>query len=341
MIKRFFMLVLCSMLLFSPVNAQNVSKTGTTAASFLEIAVGSSAIGMGGAYVSVARDASSLYWNAAGIATLEKYEVLISHSEWIAETNFDFAGLVLPLGNFGTLGLSLTSLSMGDMMVRTVEQPEGTGEFFSAGDLAFGISYARNLTDRFSIGFTAKYIQQSIWHMRSTAFAIDLGTLFKTDLFGGMTIGASISNFGTSMQLEGRDTRYFIRVDESKQGSNERIPVNVDLDSWDLPLIFQIGVSTYALNTEQYKFMLAADAVHPINDYESISVGGEFSFFNSVFVRGGYKNLFLIDGEGGLTLGVGVNSKMLFSEVYFNFDYAYHDFGRLSNVHNFSIGLNF
>lgn len=321
--------------------AQNVSKTGTTAASFLEIGVGAPAMGMGGAFVSISNDASSLYWNAAGIADADKYQAMVIHSEWIAETNFDYAGLVLPMGQFGTIGLSFTSLSMSDMMVRTVEQPEGTGEYFSAGDIAVGVSYARNLTDRFSIGFTAKYIQQSIWHMQASAFAFDGGTLFRTDLLGGMTIGASISNFGTSMQLQGRDARYFIRVDDTKQGSNDRIPTDIEMNSWELPLMFQIGVSTYALNAENYKMLIGVDAVHPTDDYESVAVGGEFTFFNTVALRGGYKNLFLKDNEGGLSLGVGVNSKMLFSDAFVSFDYAYHDFGRLQNVHYFSIGINF
>ena len=325
----------------SQVYSQNISKTGTTAASFLEISVGAQAVGMGGAYVSVVNDASALYWNAAGIALAENYQVVVTHTEWIAQTNFDFAGLVIPLGEFGTLGFSFTSLSMEDMKVTTVEQPDGTGEFFSAGDMSFGLSYARNLTDRLSIGFTAKYIQQSIWHMTATSFAIDGGTLFRTDLLGGMAIGASISNFGTGMRLEGRDTRYFIRVDENKEGSNERIPTNIEMDTWELPLIFQLGVSTYALNTDDYKFLVAVDAVNPINDFGSVAVGGEFTFLNSFFIRGGFKNLFYPENEGGLTLGFGVNSKMLFSDAYVNFDYAYQDFGRLQNVHYFSVGISF
>ncbi len=76
------------------------------------------------------------------------------------------------MGDFGSLGLSFTSLNMSDMKVRTVDQPEGTGEYFSAGDIAVGVSFAKNLTDRFSIGFTGKYIQQKIWHMSATAFAL-------------------------------------------------------------------------------------------------------------------------------------------------------------------------
>jgi hypothetical protein len=344
MIKRFYKILPAIIFLTGMLNpslGQTVAKRGTTAANFLEIAVGAPAMGMGGAFVSVANDASSLYWNVAGIATSEKYEALITHTDWIAETKFDFAGLVLPLGEFGTLGFSFTSLSMDDMKVTTVEKPEGTGEYFSAGDIAIGLSYARNLTDRFSIGLTAKYVQQSIWHMNASAIAIDAGTIFRTDLFGGMIIGASMSNFGTSMKLEGRDARYYIQVDDTKEGSNEQIPVNIELDSWELPLTFQIGVSTYALNTNDYKLRVAIDAIHPNNDYESMNVGGEFVFMNFIALRGGYQNLFLSESEGGLSLGVGVNSKILFSDAFVNFDYAYRDYGRLKNVHYFSVGVKF
>ncbi len=323
------------------IHSQNVSKTATTAAAFLEIGVGAAANGMGGAFVGRADDASALYWNVGGIASRSRNEVLLVHTNWIADTRFDFAGLVLNLGGFGNIGLSFTSLSMADMKVRTVEQPEGTGEYFSAGDIAVGLSYARYLTDRFSVGLTAKYIQQSIWHMNATAFAIDAGTIFKTDLLGGLTIGAVLSNFGTPMRLQGRDARYFIRVDPTKQGSNDNIPVNIDLDSWDLPLYFQIGVSTPVLNTDDYKMYVAADALVPNNDYQSLNVGAEFTFMDVISLRGGYNSLFLQDAEGGLSLGVGVNSQMLLSVATVYFDYAFRDFGRLNNVHNFSIGIRF
>ncbi len=341
MIKKIIIISLFVTSFINFVNAQNVSKTGTTAANFLDISVGAPAVGMGGAFVSLSNDVTALYWNASGIANLEKHEAVLNHINWIADTKYDFVGLALNLGTFGNLGFSFISLSMDDMMVRTVEKPEGTGEFFSAQDIAIGLTYSKKLTDRFSIGFTGKYIQQNIWHMSATAFALDIGTLFRTDLLGGMVIGASLSNFGTSMQLEGRDTRYFIRVDDTKKGSNERIPTNIEMDSWDLPLRFRIGVSTKVINTENYELTIAIDAVHPNNDYQSMNFGAEFGFMQFIFFRAGYQNAFLIDSEGGLSFGVGVNSKMLFSETVVKFDYAYSDFGRLENVHMFSIALQF
>jgi hypothetical protein len=201
------------------------------------------------------------------------------------------------------------------------------------------VAFARALTDRFAIGITGKYIRESIWHESASAFAVDIGTTFRTDLFGGMTIGASLSNFGSSMQLSGRDTRQFHAIDPTKQGSNNQIPQNIEMDSWDLPLLFQFGVSTEVMHAEQYRWLVAVDARHPNNNFESMNVGTEFGYQNILFLRGGYHALFLKDSEGGLSLGVGVNAPI--SSMALKFDYAYRDFGRLSNTQVFSVGMQF
>jgi hypothetical protein len=336
-----FIILILAFNLYPQTTSRNVSKTGTTAANFLEIPVGASATGMGAAFVSIANDATALYWNAAGISSLTQSEFKVVHTRWIAETNFDFASLVIPLGGIGTLGLSFTSLSMPDMKVSTVELPEGTGEYFSAGDIAVGLSYAKGITDRFSIGFNAKFIQQTIWHERATGFAIDAGTIFRTDLLNGLVIGASISNFGTKMQLSGRDTRTFNRVDPTKLGSNDEVPYNIGLDSWDLPLTFQIGISTNIVNSSDFKWTIAVDAVHPSDNYESMNTGTELSYRNTFFIRGGFQSLFLDQAEGGLSLGAGIYANNILGSTSVQFDYAYRDFGRLENIHVFGVGLRF
>ena len=319
----------------------NVSKTGTAAATFLEIPVGAASIAMGGASVSMVNDATSLYWNPAACALVTHNDFVASHTNWIADTRFDFGGVIIPLGGFGALGISFTSLSMADMKVRTVEMPEGTGEYFSAGDIAAGLSYARQLTDRFAVGFTVKYIQERIWHESADAFALDAGTSFKTDLFGGMTIGAALYNFGTKLQLAGRDTRQFIRIDPTKQGSNDRIPTDIEVDSWDLPLLFQIGVSSNVLKTENYRWTVAVDALHPSDDYESINAGTELAYQGFLYLRTGYQSLFLDQHEGGLSFGIGVASSSLINGIAVKFDYAFRDMSRLQSVHTFSVDAQF
>jgi len=318
----------------------NVSKVGTSSAPFLTVPIGPRAISLGGAFVAMADDASALYWNPAGIAKLNRNEFIAVHSEWIAGINHDFGGIVLQLGSSGTLGLSIVSVTMEDMEVRTEILPEGTGEFFSANDMAIGATYAKNLTDRFSIGFTGKYIFQKIWHAQASGFALDFGTLFKTDLFNGMRIGAVITNFGQDMNIDGRDLRYFLDPDPNAIGNNDKIPARIETDGWPLPLNFQFGLSTDIINRENSKLTIAVDALHPSDNFESINLGTEYVLNNMIFLRGGYHNMFLADNEEGISLGGGLNISPA-RGTNLIVDYSYQDFGRFSSINSFALSIYF
>jgi hypothetical protein len=266
-------------------------------------------------------------------------QVLFAHNSWFGDLTFDYAAVVLPIGEAGTLGLSITSFGAGDMPVRTIDRPDGTGELFSASSIAIGIHYARNLSDRFSIGFTGKYVSESIWHMQAQAFAADLGAQFTTDFFNGLRIGALISNFGTDLRLAGRDTRTFMRVDERKMGSNDQIPTNIEMDNWPLPLNFQFGIATEVVNNEEYRLTVAMDALHPSDNYESINVGAEFAFQEFLFLRGGYRAVGLFDREGGLAAGGGVVANLFGGGINGRLDYGYSDYGRLGAIHVVTVGI--
>ena len=317
----------------------SASNVGTTAAPFLEIGVGSRAIGMGGAFVSTANDASALYWNPAGLGGLFRSEVMFVHTEWIVDINFDFAGAVIPMGRYGTVGLALTSLSMDDMKVRTVDQPEGTGEFFTARDMALQLSYGFKLTDRFSIGFNAKYIYQKIWKETAQGFAIDIGTLFITT-FNGLRIGATISNFGTDMKMDGKDLLVFYDIDEQQMGNNDRIFAKLETEKWPLPLNFQAGMAMDVYKTNPHRLTIATEAMHPKDNTESVHMGMEYAMNELFFLRAGYRNMFLKDSEEGLTLGAGFATRFL-GNFQVTLDYAYAEFGRLENAHRFSVNLKF
>ena len=321
-------------------HGQDVSKVGTTAAEFLQVGVGARAMAQGGAFVAAADDASALYWNPAGLAHLPGSEAILTHSEWLGGINFDYAGVGLHLGGLGTLGVSLTMLSVPDMLVRTEDRQEGTGETFDAADMALAVTYGRAITDRFSVGATAKYIRQRIWHSTATGFAVDLGTQFRTDFFGGLTIGAVLYNFGTDMQLDGRDLRTFVDPDPRQLGNNNRIPVNFELDTFSLPLNFQFGLTSRPLDTRMHQLTLSADALHPSSNYESVNVGAEYGYQRRVFLRAGYQSLFLDDHEGGFSGGLGVRLA-LFTGTEAALDYAYQTAGRLGGIHVVGLGLSF
>ena len=316
----------------------DVSKVGITAAPFLEIGVGARAIGMGGAFVATANDASALYWNPAGIARSSQMQFMFMNTNWIADMKFNYAGLTFPLGAFGSMGAFLTALNYGDMAVRTVDQPEGTGEIFSASDLAVGLSYSLALTDRFTIGVNAKYIRQAIWHEKANGLAVDFGTLFVTGLHG-LRIGASLLNFGTDMRMEGKDVLVFHDVDPYIIGNNDRVPANLQTEKWPLPLIFQFGLAMDIVNNEMNLLTIAVDAVHPYDNTESLNFGAEYSFRNMFSLRAGYRDMFLRDGEQGPTFGIGFNNTFL-GNLSIRLDYAYADFGRLDNTQHLSLAIS-
>lgn len=329
----FVFVLICS------INLVAQTKVGSTAAPFLNIGIGPRAIGMGGGFTATANDVTALYWNPAGISRTEYNEAMFSHTTWFADITFNWAGAKVNLGDLGALGLSVTYLDYGKMEVTTLREQDGTGEFFTAKDMSIALSYSYNLTDRFSIGGSVKYINQSIWNSSADAIAFDLGTLFYSQIFD-LRIAATISNFGTDMRLSGKDLLVLYDIDPTIYGNNDQILANLRTDSYPLPLLFRVGLAMDLLNTSMHKITIGADALHPNDNAESLNIGGEYIFNNFISLRAGYKNLFLKNTQEGLTLGIGV--KYDFSPGYgFSFDYAYQDFGILKNTQHLSISVRF
>lgn len=320
-------------------SAFSQTKVGSTAAPFLNIGIGPRAIAMGGGFAATANDVTALYWNPAGISRTEYNEAMFAHTNWFADITFNWAGAKVNLGDLGAIGLSVTYLDYGKMEVTTLREQDGTGEFFTAKDMSLALSYAYNLTDRFSIGGSVKYINQSIWNSSASAVAFDLGTLFYSEIFN-MRIAATISNFGTDMQLSGKDLLVLYDIDPTIYGNNDQILANLRTDSYPLPLLFRVGVALDLLNTQINKITVGVDALHPNDNSESLNIGAEYVFNNFLSLRAGYKNLFLKNSEEGLTLGVGLKYDF-YPGFGINFDYAYQDFGILKNTQHFSISVRF
>ncbi len=344
MVRRTFLplgvLLMAVILRAAPSAAQEVTKVGTTAAKFLSIQVGPRALGMGGAYVSIATDATAMYWNPSGIARLDNRQLYVSHSQWLAGISFDYLALVMPLGNLGAAGINLTAMTMPDMEITNELNPEGTGLTFSAESFAVGFAYARNLTDRFSIGANVKYIVENIWNSSAKGIAVDIGTLFNTP-FKGIRLGASISNFGSKMHIQGEDLLVQKDIDENISGNNETVNAFLATDKFDLPLLLRIGISYDLRINGSNRLTLAVDGAHPNDNTEYISIGGEYALFGEVvFLRAGYRALYLRDSEERLTLGAGVNYDLV-RGYNIALDYAFEQFDRLSNVHKFSLAIKF
>lgn len=320
------------------------TKVGTTAANFLNIPVGSRASAMGGAFSAVANDATSSYWNAAGLSRLTKTEFSITSAEWLVGTRINWIGLAYKLDDDNAFGISINQLDYGEEEITTPEQPQGTGAKWSASDLAVSLSYARNLTDRFSIGGSLKYITQKIYNESASAFALDVGLLFQTEI-EGLKLGANISNFGTEMKLDGKDLKRPIDVDPSNAGNNPNISGSLDTDSWPLPLVFTVGLSYSLKIFDQFNAILTSDAVIPNNQATYGNFGIELEWNSMLFLRGGYNGIMKEKNEklysekalDGLSAGVGF--KYEFGEYFTKFDYSYSNVGIFRQISRFSLSI--
>ncbi|MFA7418384.1 MAG: PorV/PorQ family protein [Melioribacteraceae bacterium] len=338
--KKILTMVLLVAALLQPILAQQVSKTGTTAAKFLSIGVGPRANAMGGAYTSIANDASAMYWNPAGIANVNEVQTLFTYTKMFADINVNFFGIVFPAGEYGTFGASVTALNVGEMDVTSEYYPEGTGEKFTAGSYSFALTYSRFITEDFAVGFNIKYIREDIFNSTADGLGFDIGTIFKTPFYG-LKFASSISNYGSKMQMAGDDLLVRHDPDPTRAGNNETIDAFYKTDPFELPLRLQVGLSKDFAIMDEHRLTIAVDAIHPNDNKQWVNVGGEISMFNNLIsLRGGYKALFLEDTQEGLTLGAGIKYDGL-SFFRISVDYSYQKLKYLDNMHSFGVMLGF
>jgi hypothetical protein len=326
--------ILLMILLFCCYAFSQNPNLGTSGAKFLQIPIGARAAAIGGACIGISNDAASVFWNPAGISDISSSAVHFSYLRWFDMFDLNAASAVHNFGDYGIIGVSIISFSTDKMEITTESSPNGTGQYFDAQDLAIGISYARNLTDRFSAGLTLKYVNQTIWNESSSGLAFDIGTKYRLD-FNNLTIAMCMTNFGSDLKLDGSDLN--VTYDKSTTLPLNRLtPARLVTDDYPLPLNFQVGVGLDIFTSEVLKIKTEIDAVHPNDNKERILAGIECEILGMLYLRGGYK--YNYDDED-LTFGLGANIPL--DKTSIKFDYAFSVYHILPSVHRISVSLEF
>ncbi len=309
-------LLLLLAILLLPSLALSQAKVGTTGVNFLELGVSARAMGMAEAFTAGVDDASAVFYNPAGMVYVYGREIMLTHIEMPADINYEFVGMVTPLEAVGgVVGIGVYSLNTGDIPYTSYEywngrDAAGNMQYFSAGDIAVSVSYARYLTDKFSLGVTAKYIREDLSEYSATGWAADVGTIYNSG-YKNFKIAMLISNFGPDMK--------FIQKE------------------FPLPINFKFGASIDFIDMDDHRVMLAAEGAHPADNLEKYNVGLEYQYLNRFTLRVGERLNYDSDGftaGGGLTIPLG-------DEMDLSVNYAYQDFGFLNEVHRFSLGISF
>lgn len=309
---------------------------------------------MGEAFVSLADDVNSAYWNPAGLAFIDGLEFGVSSQDWVVGVTHSTFAAAIDMGSYGTLSTWFTDFDYGSTEVTNVLNQDGTGEYYNANELAASLSYGRNLVEWFAFGLSLKMVSSNIWHSSARATALDLGVIVKTNFFSitkdrknGMSIGMSISNYGSKMRYDGIDLINPIDILENENGNYENVIGQYRTESWELPLIFRLGTSFKPVVNDIQKLIIAIDVLHPNNNSESLNLGSEYSHKfiggNTIFLRGGIKGVGIKQANESelftgfslpfstLTFGLGYE-KSLMNKKSISFDYSYQSLGILGDV---------
>jgi len=150
---------------------KELRKVGAAGAQFLKIPVGARGSAIGAAYSSMVNDLSAIYWNPAGLADVRAMAGEFSYTQWLFDFSHNFAAASMPIGENFVVSAHVTSLNSSDIEITTVERPEGTGYEYQASDVAVGVTFAGYLTDQFSFGITAKFVNNSFAEMDANGIA--------------------------------------------------------------------------------------------------------------------------------------------------------------------------
>ena len=308
-------------------------KIGTAGSQFLKIPVGARGVGMG-AYGAVTNDLSSIYWNPAGIADIKTIAADFSYTQWFASYSHDFAAVSTPLGPDYTLAVHFISLNSGDIQITSLEDPIGSGATYQVSDMDLGVTFAGYLTEQFSFGVTAKYINNSIYNVSSNGFAFDIGTMYNTGIYG-IKVAFSIHNLGTETSYDGQGLRDLKKI----QDASNQAPVDVAYVAYpySYPLIFRAGISSEVFKQDEHKVIAAFDFTTFSDIPEQYAIGAEYTYSDFVSLRLGYQ--MSSGNQFGLSTGIGI--KYEGDGFGGKFDYSINPTQDLGLINRFSIGLTF
>jgi len=306
-----------------------MKKVGTTGLQFLKIDASPRASAMGGAYTMIGFDAAGVFSNPAGIALSEsKIDVFMGRTEWFADISFNALAAIIKMGTLGTVGFSFRNSDYGDIIgtrvAGTAKGYEETG-MVEVGEYAAGLSYARKLTDKFTMGGQVRWAYQNLGENQVpetdtttkmiknevSGLVYDFGTVFYPG-FKSFRFGMSIRNFAKEFKYEEQ--------------------------SFPLPLTFRVGVAMDVLDflgAHSNPLLVSIDAIHPRDYTERVNIGAEYILKDMLALRFGYR--FNYDEES-LTGGFGLNLNLGGTQT--RVDYSYGALGDLGMVNRFALGFS-
>jgi hypothetical protein len=315
-----------------PVEAQLVpsfgrDRAGTSGFQFLKIPVDARGAAMGETVVSNAVDASSMFWNPALLAQASSKTIVgFSNTRYHADVALNYVAAAQQIGSF-KVGASVHTMDSGDMEVTTEFQPFGTGESFKVFDISLGLTVAQALTDLFSYGVTARYVEENIASVSHSTLVFDAGVFYRIGNTGAQ-MAVAIRSFGLDSSSDGEIERVVV--------GDPGIKIEDSFEQITPPTTFMLGITyePFQRSLAGNQLLFSGQLNNPNDNAESFNLGVEFVWNNTLSLRGGYR--VGVEEADAPSVGVGIVVPGLGPDV--RFDYGFNQLERLGSVHR--IGLD-
>ena len=281
------------------IRSEDFRKLGLSSFAFMKVTQGARVAAMGDAFTAVADDINAIFYNPAGLGHITGLAYEFSYTKWLVDTAF-YSGAVAYNTKMGVLGVSVMNYDIGDIEVRTIFSPLGTGEMVKGGATAIGVAYAWKATDKLGLGLRASYVQETLHNDTASSLLLDVGTHFYTG-FRSSRIALAMRNFGPDADA----------LNETK---------------FLMPIYFDIGTAmeVYGALGDPASLTVSVESAYAVDYEQRWHMGAELWLANTLALRAGYK---LNYDEEDYSFGVGV--KGTFGDRKITADVSYTHFGDL------------
>jgi hypothetical protein len=340
-----FSVAITSMLIVSNAYAGNKDRAGEAGGSQLLINPWAQSNGLGGANSAFVKGLEAQYLNIAGAAHTKQMNVVFSQTQWLkgSGTNISAFGLTTKMGEkSGVLVLSVISMSLGDIPVTTVSQPEGNGSVFSPRLMNINVGYAKAFSNSIYGGINLKILSESISNVSASGVAIDAGIQYVTGRKENIKFGVALKNVGPNMSFsgDGLSIRGFVNQQPNQMTLEQRSA------TLELPSLIRIGLS-YDLYIDD-KNILTPAYTFTANSFtnDQHAIGLQYAWSKYLILRGGYvyengildvnRSTALTGPTAGLSLLVPINK----TGGSVSLDYAYQFSNPFQGSHSIGASIN-
>jgi hypothetical protein len=353
-----------AMLISTAVFAGNEQRAGSNGASELQINPWARSSGWGDANVACVVGLEGMYQNIAGMAMTRKTELAFTNTQWLVGSGvvINSGGFATKVGETGVLGLSIMNLNWGDIEITTDALPEGGIGTYTPTFTTIALGYAREFSNSIYGGISVKMINESIFNLNASGFALDAGIQYVTGLGkdkagnrnrDNLKFGITMKNVGSTMKYTGDGMSF---TGFSPNGTSMTIEQRSQV--FELPSLIKIGFS-YSVRlapkvdevnetvSSAHNLTIAANFTANSYTKDQYHFGLEYGFREYFFLRGGYiyedgitdanpdmRTTAFTGPTAGMTLQVPVNKE---NKSLLGIDYSYRFTNPFGGVHTFGV----